>query len=531
MSSTPLTLLTAGLQAVVREHGLERARSDERWLQNVLADYSPQTPALNRVAALAAREGVPGWLQGAVPGMVDAVVAQAVRRLATVYAIEPGAAHDAISAWAQALGVGYSGATPSSVPTTSVGGDRLGQKIQKFLELAEVAEDAGRWQEALEAYNDILALDPAHGEALRFRGVAQRRLGILVSTTPAASASASKASALPSPPKPSQSYLPSPPPAPPRLVDLLSLPPVPRQNGSWARSITLWLFLIFAFGLGWYFIIPEFAKFGSRASQPEATPLAQTISSTLVTTSGYPVPVGQSFRDCSGCPEMVVIPGGSFIMGSPSSEEGRSSDEGPQRTVQVTGPLALGKFEVTSAEWDACVGGGGCSHRPADEGWGRGSRPVMNVSWEDAQQYVRWLSGRSGKRYRLLTEAEWEYAARAGTVTAYSFGSSIGPSQANFGFNVGRTQAVGSYPPNDFGLHDMHGNVREWVEDCYVHRYAGARSDASVAVTSGGCSAPVLRGGSWLSHPQDLRSASRGQNSPGVRYGNIGFRVARTPGG
>jgi formylglycine-generating enzyme required for sulfatase activity len=263
----------------------------------------------------------------------------------------------------------------------------------------------------------------------------------------------------------------------------------------------------------------------SAPATPRPAPAARPAA------SAYPVPVGQSFRDCAECPELVVLPAGSFVMGSPSSEEGRQSDEGPQRTVQVTAPLAVGKFEVTFAEWDACVGGGGCSHRPSDAGWGRGSRPVMNVSWEDAQQYVRWLSSRTGRRYRLLTEAEWEYAARAGTVTAYSFGSSIGPSQANFGSTVGRTQAVGSYPPNGFGLHDLHGNVWEWVEDCYVSSYAGAPVDASVAVTSGGCSARVLRGGSWDYDPQDLRAALRFGYTPGLRYNYIGFRVARTPGG
>ena len=140
MSSAPLDLLTAGLQAVVREYGLDRARADASWLQNILADYSPQTPALNRVAALAAREGVPGWFQSAAPGALDAVVAQAVNRLTSAHAIDAGAAHDAVSGWARALGVAYAGARPTSSPVTGAGGDRVARRIQKLLDAAEAAE-------------------------------------------------------------------------------------------------------------------------------------------------------------------------------------------------------------------------------------------------------------------------------------------------------------------------------------------------------------------------------------------------------
>ena len=257
--------------------------------------------------------------------------------------------------------------------------------------------------------------------------------------------------------------------------------------------------------------------------------------------SGYPVPAVQSFSDCSECPTMVVVPAGRFVMGSPAGEESRGNNEA-QREVFVRDALAVGKFEVTFSEWDACLSAGGCSHRPEDSGWGRGSRPVMRVSWDDAQQYLRWLSGRTGKRYRLLTEAEWEYAARAGTTTPFSFGSTIRPDQANYDGNYSygggpkgtyhqRTVPVGSYPANGFGLHDMHGNVYEWVEDCHANSYSGAPSDASVAIVSGDCSARVLRGGSWVSFPRILRSADRYWYSPGLRFNNIGFRVARTPGG
>lgn len=217
-------------------------------------------------------------------------------------------------------------------------------------------------------------------------------------------------------------------------------------------------------------------------------------------------------------PNMVRIPGGSFVMGSPASEPGRDNDEGPQRTVQVAA-FYMSRTEVTFAQWDACVDDGGCNgYRPADQGWGRGSRPVINVSWNDAQAYVQWLQRRTGQRYRLPSEAEWEYAARAGTTTAYSTGASISTSQARF--NSNSTAAVGSFPANSLGLYDMYGNVWEWVEDCYSANYDAPR----------GCSGRVNRGGSWnLDYPQSLRSANRVGYAPASRDSFVGFRVARTP--
>jgi formylglycine-generating enzyme required for sulfatase activity len=236
----------------------------------------------------------------------------------------------------------------------------------------------------------------------------------------------------------------------------------------------------------------------------------------------------------------VVVPAGEFTIGSPANEAERSSDEGPQRRVTIARPFAVGKFEVTFAEWDACAAGGGCASnkRPGDQGWGRGRRPVINVSLDDAKQYVAWLSQKTSKSYRLLTESEWEYAARAGTTTPFSTGPTIGTEQANYDGNdtygAGKkgqyrqkTVDAGSFPPNAFGLHDMHGNVWEWVEDCYKDSYAGALADGS-AVTSGDCSLRVLRGGSWSNVPRVLRSASRLRNLPDVRNFSFGFRVART---
>ncbi len=243
---------------------------------------------------------------------------------------------------------------------------------------------------------------------------------------------------------------------------------------------------------------------------------------------------GRVFRDCEGCPEMVVVSAGSFTMGSPWHNIGR-----PQHLVTIREPFAVGKYEVTFSEWDACVSAGGCGHRPGDESWGRGRRPVMNVSWKDARSYVRWLSRKTGKRYRLLSEAEWEYAARAGTTGPFHTGSEISTDWANYngniiagggrkGLNRQQTVPVGSFPANGFGLHDMHGNVWEWVEDCQHSNYAGAPSDGSAWVAGGYCGDRVLRGGSWSDIPLDFHSADRSWGSDGLRKNEGGFRVART---
>ena len=206
--------------------------------------------------------------------------------------------------------------------------------------------------------------------------------------------------------------------------------------------------------------------------------------------------------------------------------------------MTVTKPFAVAKFEVTFAEWDACVAEGGCKHNPRDQGWGRGKRPVINVSWNDiGTDYLPWLSRKTGKSYRLLTEAEWEYAARAGTTTPFSTGRTITTDQANFngnytyrgsakGQNRGKSVAVGSFQPNAFGLHDMHANVWEWVEDCYRNSYAGTPPTGGSAGVSG-CSR-VLRGGCWSNGLVDLRSANRRRELPDNRSTIFGFRVGRT---
>ena len=233
----------------------------------------------------------------------------------------------------------------------------------------------------------------------------------------------------------------------------------------------------------------------------------------------------QTFRDVEApwCPEMVVMPPGRYLMGSPADEEDRDRHEGPQHEVQIADRLAVARYPVTFEEYDRFAGG---RELPNDEGWGRARRPVINVSWNHAQAYVAWLSKETGKPYRLLSEAEWEYAARAGTSTRYPWGDQIKPEQANYDSKVDQTTEVGAYPPNPWGLCDMHGNVREWVEDCWNDSYAGAPGDGS-AWTSGDCSRRVQRGGSWFDLPRLLRSAGRVWANADNRYYYIGFRVAR----
>ena len=311
---------------------------------------------------------------------------------------------------------------------------------------------------------------------------------------------------------------------------------------------------------------------------------------------------GSNFRDCVNCPEMIVVPAGSFIMGSPVTEPGRPEvgaydlngvmDPEFQHVVTIAKPFAVGKFEITFDEWDACIADRGCGrYRPYDgrddcdgngsllfsncdgksaEHWGRGKRPVINVSWENAQSYLKWLSKKTKRQYRLLSEAEWEYAARAGTTTAYFWGddpdmicgfangrSSAAPGavmklpQCDDGFQA--TAPVGSYKPNAFGLYDMLGNVEEWTEDCVHESYFRPATGLSVLLTAPNdgrawteeargrdylCKKRITRGGSYESWPDRLRSANRNFSGyfkgpilgtpTDARNGSLGFRVARS---
>ena len=221
---------------------------------------------------------------------------------------------------------------------------------------------------------------------------------------------------------------------------------------------------------------------------------------------------------------MVVIPGGRFQMGCVSGKNCRG-DEKPVHEVRVAS-FALSKYEVTFEEYDRFTAATD-RVRADDVGWGRGRRPVVNVSWEDAVAYTEWLSATLGERYRLPTEAEREYAARAGSTTKYSWGNKKGHNRANCDgcgsqWDDEKTAPVGSFSPNAWGLHDMHGNVEEWVGDCWNNRYRGAPTDGS-AWTSGDCRRRVLRGGSWSSRPGDLRAAGRSWDFTGSRYVSFGF--------
>jgi len=272
---------------------------------------------------------------------------------------------------------------------------------------------------------------------------------------------------------------------------------------------------------------------GSLKGKAAATaePLPPPVTTPIVVSpppSGSLSP-GVSFRDCSVCPEMVVVPSGKFIMGSKKGD----ADEQPVLEVTIPKELAIGKYEVTFDEWEACVEGGGCNaYRPKDNGWGQGQQPVINVSWEDSKSYVMWISGRTGKAYRLLTEAEWEYIARAGSESMYPWGPVIDPSKANYGNFKARTIPVGRYNPNAFGLYDVIGNASEWTEDCY-HRdaYQTHRSYPSPVESQDLTCSRVLRGSSWDIDTSDginlMRTSIRRSGKPDGRYSHYGLRVAR----
>ena len=233
---------------------------------------------------------------------------------------------------------------------------------------------------------------------------------------------------------------------------------------------------------------------------------------------------GRPFRDCSTCPEMMVVPAGTFTMG------GKSDYEHPAHRVTIKNRFAIGRSEVTFDEWDACVDQGACKTRPSDRGWGRSTRPVINVSWPDAKAFASWLTEKTGQKYRLPTEAEWEYAARAGTTTTFWWGPDVDSRQANCkNCNTGQAQKtlpVGSFKPNQFGLYDTSGNVAEWVEDCWHADYQGAPADAS-AWTEPQCQLRVLRGGAFDSEATYVSSSARFRYDYDVPYSANGFRLVR----
>ena len=233
------------------------------------------------------------------------------------------------------------------------------------------------------------------------------------------------------------------------------------------------------------------------------------------------------FRDCPGCPEMVPLPAGTFVMGASWWDRQSQSDERPRVEVTVERPFAIARTEVTFDQWRACVAAGGCPGRePDDAGWGRGKRPVIDVAWDDAEAYAAWLRERTGKPYRLPSEAEWEYACRAGTTTAYPFGDAVGPALANFDRQRNGTREVAGYPPNPWGLHDMNGNVWEWVQDAWNDGHSGRPADAAPRATGPDPQEHVIRGGSWDDRDRRVRCASRNGMDDSHRENEIGFRVA-----
>ncbi len=266
---------------------------------------------------------------------------------------------------------------------------------------------------------------------------------------------------------------------------------------------------------------------------------------------------GETFEECANCPEMVVVPAGTFIMGSPESDPERRDNE-LQHEVTIAEPFAIATTPVTWDMWEACVRDARCdgagvetslkiqldgSENP-DWDWGRGDRPVVGVSWYDAQHFVGWLNWKTGEddAYSLPAESQWEYAARAGSTTIFPWGNQLDYDYGNFGLRdtglggmaegedvwVNETSPVKSFPPNTFGVYDMHGNIFEWVEDCYEADFASAPRDGS-ANKNGNCANRVFRSGTYLSNPYMQRSARRGAPYPNTQRGRnyLGFRVVK----
>ncbi len=270
---------------------------------------------------------------------------------------------------------------------------------------------------------------------------------------------------------------------------------------------------------------------------------------------------GETFHDCTpNCPEMVVVPAGTFQMGSSDEETTREAVENefavwekPVHSVTIAKPFAVGKFAVTWAEFNAFAketgyNTTGCLARDTkagkyeyddkkswkDPGFPQTnlSQPVVCVAWDDAMKYVAWLSAKSGQQYRLLSESEWEFAARAGTMTVRYWGDAIGSGNTNCGdcgsrWDFKQTAPSGSFKPNGFGLYDMVGNAYQWTGDCWNESYDGAPKDGSIT-TTGDCNRHAVRGGSWLNGSREVRAAHRFRLLTGIRFDNIGFRVART---
>ena len=269
----------------------------------------------------------------------------------------------------------------------------------------------------------------------------------------------------------------------------------------------------------------------TATASPQALLDATPVGETLVGATPTPVesPASETalntFRECDACPLMLNIAGGTFMMGAPDDELGRKPPEGPQRKVAIA-PFAIGVTEVTFDEWDACVADGGCGkYKPDDKGLGRGKLPVTNVSWKDATAYATWLTKKTNRAYRLPTEAEWEYAGRAGSNTPFWWGALNDAAKSGAG---PETQDVSALEANAFGLRGISGNAREWTQDCYVNTFANAPLDGrSVEVAK--CAQRVTRGGAFTDTVEALRIAARTRSAPDARDRLTGFRIAAAP--
>lgn len=240
-----------------------------------------------------------------------------------------------------------------------------------------------------------------------------------------------------------------------------------------------------------------------------------------------PLKPGTVFRDCSECPEMVTLPPGIFIMGSPKGDD----KERPAHPVRVRKSFAIGKFEITFDEWSACVREKACQVDPDDHGWGKGRRPVINLDFPTIKQYTAWLSKKTKHVYRLPSESEWEYAARSGSTTDYPWGDTMEPGRANCRdcgteWSAKGSAPVGSFAPNGFGLYDLNGNVWEWVEDCWNPDHTNAPGDTRPRLT-GECAFRVVRGGSWYYFRKLARNSYRVKWVVEDKSYNVGFRVVR----
>jgi formylglycine-generating enzyme required for sulfatase activity/class 3 adenylate cyclase len=305
----------------------------------------------------------------------------------------------------------------------------------------------------------------------------------------------------------------------------------PQNAGRRALVFAIGGTITLAIALGLFFILAKTPDVPSVAQMPTQAPDRQSqpkaVNQVIEPPPDKDLLPGIIFRDCNFCPEMVVVPAGTFTMG----QDDKNADDTPPTEVIIAKPFAIGKFEITFDEWDACAKGGGCgTYIPDDSGWGRGNQPAINISWNDAKAYALWLSRRTDKSYRLPSEAEWEYAANAGSTQRFPWGNDISSDNANYGTLKEKTLPVGSFDANAFGLFDVIGNVAEWVSDCYeADAYRSHGYYPSPVGNSDDSCQRVLRGGSWTSmaSPDLVRTSRRRAASPSGRYKFNGLRVLR----